>query len=49
MSRVLYIPESHANLISLAKLNDIKLYRDNQTLNLYDIKEFRVSVGYISP
>lgn len=39
MSHVYYILQSPSNLISLAKLNDVGLYWDNQTWNLYDIKE----------
>ena len=47
MSRVLYIPQSPANLISLAKLNDIGLYWDNCTWALYDAKGTGNPVGYI--
>ena len=47
MSYVFYIPESPANLISLAKLNDVGLYWDNKTWNLYDAKGSGQIVGYV--
>lgn len=40
MSRVLYIPQSPANLISLAKLNDVGLYWDNRTWTLYNAEGY---------
>ena len=48
MSHIFYIPESPANLISLAKLNDVGLYWDNKTWNLYNAKGSGQIVGYIS-
>ena len=47
MAHVFYIPESPANLISLAKLNDVGLYWDNKTWNLYDTKRTGQIVGYV--
>lgn len=47
MAHVFYIPESPANLISLAKLNDVGLYWDNKTWNLYDAKGTGHIVGYV--
>lgn len=44
---VFYIPKSSANLISLAKLNDVGFYWDNKTWNLYDNKKKNQIVGYI--
>ena len=47
MARVFYIPQSPANLISLAKLNNVGLYWDNKTWNLYDATETGNIVGYV--
>lgn len=48
MSYVFYILVSFANLISLAKLNNIRLYWDNKTWNLYNTKRSNHVVDYIS-
>ncbi len=48
MAQVFYILQSLANLISLAKLNNVGLYWDNKTWNSYDITEIGNIVGYMS-
>lgn len=48
LSYMFYIPESPANLISLAKLNNIRLYWDNKTWNLYNAKKTGQVVNYVS-
>lgn len=44
MSRVFYILQSPANLISLAKLNDVGLCWGDRTWGLYDAKELETQL-----
>ena len=47
MTYVLYIYQSPANLISLYKLNEARLYCDNRSWYLWDNKKKRQIIGYI--
>ena len=47
MAQVFYILQSSANLISLAKLNNVGLYWDNKTWNLYNVMGISNIVGYV--
>ncbi len=46
LKHVLYIPQSPANLINLHKLNEIRLYQDNQTWHLWDNKKQEKIIRY---
>lgn len=47
MSKVFYIFQCSANLINLAKLNNIRLYQDNCNESLYNAKRSGKLVNYI--
>ena len=47
MSHIFYILESLVNFISLTKLNNVGLYWDNKTWNLYDTKGSSQIISYV--